>query len=220
MSPRISFDNELRLLKDNVADMVSRVEENYERLFEALKEQNKEEIIKIRNNDKLFGKKQREIESQCLFLITKQQPVAGDLRVVTASLKVVTDIERIGDNVADMADLLLRLKMKDLSLFSAHIEGMIDATREMFCAAVDAFVNRSLEGARKVIKEDDVIDELFNKVKNDLIESLKKEIKDADECIDVLMLAKYLEKTGDHAVNISEWEIFQETGNISDMRLL
>lgn len=220
MSPRISFDNELRLLKDNVADMVSRVEENYERLFEALKEQNKEEIIKIRNNDKLFGKKQREIESQCLFLITKQQPVAGDLRVVTASLKVVTDIERIGDNVADMADLLLRLKMKDLSLFSVHIEGMIDATREMFCAAVDAFVNRSLEGARKVIKEDDVIDELFNKVKNDLIESLKKEIKDADECIDVLMLAKYLEKTGDHAVNISEWEIFQETGNISDMRLL
>lgn len=220
MSPRISFDNELRLLKDNVADMVSRVEENYERLFEALKEQNKEEIIKIRNNDKLFGKKQREIEAQCLFLITKQQPVAGDLRVVTASLKVVTDIERIGDNVADMADLLLRLKMKDLSLFSVHIEGMIDATREMFCAAVDAFVNRSLEGARKVIKEDDVIDELFNKVKNDLIESLKKEIKDADECIDVLMLAKYLEKTGDHAVNISEWEIFQETGNISDMRLL
>lgn len=220
MSPRISFDNELRLLKDNVADMVSRVEENYERLFEALKEQNKEEIIKIRNNDKLFGKKQREIESQCLFLITKQQPVAGDLRVVTASLKVVTDIERIGDNVADMADLLLRLKMKDLSLFSVHIEGMIDATREMFCAAVDAFVNRSLEGARKVIKEDDVIDELFNKVKNDLIESLKKEIKDADECIDVLMLAKYLEKTGDHAVNISEWEVFQETGNISDMRLL
>lgn len=220
MSPRISFDNELRLLKDNVADMVKRVEENYERLFEALKDQNEDEIVKIRNNDKLFGKKQREIESQCLFLITKQQPIASDLRVVTASLKVVTDIERIGDNVADMADLLLRLKLKDLSLFSIHINGMIDATREMFCDAVDAFVGRNLEGAKKVIKEDDVIDELFNKVKNDLIESLKKEIKDADECIDVLMIAKYLEKIGDHAVNIGEWEIFQETGNISDMRLL
>lgn len=220
MSPRISFDNELRLLKDNVADMVKRVEENYERLFEALKDQNEDEIVKIRNNDKLFGKKQREIESQCLFLITKQQPIASDLRVVTASLKVVTDIERIGDNVADMADLLLRLKLKDLSLFSVHIDGMIDATREMFCDAVDAFVGRNLEGAKKVIKEDDVIDELFNKVKNDLIESLKKEIKDADECIDVLMIAKYLEKIGDHAVNIGEWEIFQETGNISDMRLL
>ncbi len=220
MSPRISFDNELKLLKRNVADMVNRVEENYERLFEALKEQNEEEIIKIRNNDKMFGKKQREIESQCLFLITKQQPVASDLRVVTASLKVVTDIERIGDNVADMAELLLRLKLKDLTLFSIHIDGMIDATREMFCDAVDAFVNRNPERAREVIKEDDVIDEFFNKVKSDLIESLKKEIKDADECIDVLMLAKYLEKIGDHAVNIAEWEIFQETGNISDMRLL
>lgn len=220
MSPRISFDNELKLLKRNVADMVNRVEENYERLFEALKEQNEEEIIKIRNNDKMFGKKQREIESQCLFLITKQQPVASDLRVVTASLKVVTDIERIGDNVADMAELLLRLKLKDLALFSIHIDGMIDATREMFCDAVDAFVNRNPERAREVIKEDDVIDEFFNKVKSDLIESLKKEIKDADECIDVLMLAKYLEKIGDHAVNIAEWEIFQETGNISDVRLL
>lgn len=220
MSPRISFDNELKFLKDNVADMVSRVEKNYENLFEALKVQNEEEIMKIRNNDKLFGKKQREIESQCLFLITKQQPIVSDLRVVTASLKVVTDIERIGDIVADMADLLLRLEMKDLNLFSAHMKGMSEATREMFCEAVDAFVNRNLEEAKKVIKEDDIIDELFNKVKYDLIESLKKESRDADECVDVLMLAKYLEKIGDHAVNICEWEIFQETGNISDTRLL
>lgn len=219
MSPRISFDNELRLLKENLTDMANRVEENYERLFEALKLQNEDEIIKIRNNDKLFGKKQREIESQCLFLITKQQPVASDLRVITASLKVVTDVERIEVHVADMAELLLRLKMKDLSLFSSHVNGMIGATREMFCDAVEAFVNRNPEDAKRVIKEDDVIDGLFNKVKNDLIESLKKELRDADECVDVLMLAKYLEKIGDHAVNISEWEIFQETGSISDIRL-
>lgn len=220
MSPRISFDHELKLLKENVSDMVNRVEENYEHLFDALKSQEEDEILKIKNNDKLINKQQREIESQCLFLITRQQPVVGDLRVVTASLKVVTDIERIGDHVSDMAELILRLKMKDFSLFSVHLDGMIDATREMFCEAVDAFVSRNMEKAQKVIKEDDVIDELFNKVKVDLIESLKREVKDADECIDVLMLAKYLEKIGDHAVNICEWEIFQETGNISDMRLL
>ncbi len=220
MSPRISFDHELKLLKENVSDMVNRVEENYEHLFDALKSQEEDEILKIKNNDKLINKQQREIESQCLFLITRQQPVVGDLRVVTASLKVVTDIERIGDHVSDMAELILRLKMKDFSLFSVHLDGMIDATREMFCEAVDAFVSRDMEKAQKVIKEDDVIDELFNKVKVDLIESLKREVKDADECIDVLMLAKYLEKIGDHAVNICEWEIFQETGNISDMRLL
>ena len=82
------------------------------------------------------------------------------------------------------------------------------------------FIARDMEAAKRVIREDDIIDECFNKVKYDLIDSLKREVKDADECIDVLMLAKYLEKIGDHAVNIGEWEIFQETGNISDMRLL
>ena len=220
MSPRITFENELKVLRGNVSEMAQKVEESYVTLFEALESQSEEVIVKLKNNSKAFSKRQREIESQCLFLITKQQPIVGDLRVVTASLKVVTDIERVGDHVSDMAELLLRLKMKDLSLYSVHVKTMILATREMIHNAVEAFVERNMEGAREVIKSDDVVDECFNKVKKDLIESLKKEVKDADECVDVLMLAKYLEKIGDHAVNICEWEIFQETGNISDMRLL
>ena len=220
MSPRITFENELKVLRGNVSEMAQKVEESYVTLFEALESQSEEVIAKLKNNSKAFSKRQREIESQCLFLITKQQPIVGDLRVVTASLKVVTDIERVGDHVSDMAELLLRLKMKDLSLYSVHVKTMILATREMIHNAVEAFVERDMEGAREVIKSDDVVDECFNKVKKDLIESLKKEVKDADECVDVLMLAKYLEKIGDHAVNICEWEVFQETGNISDMRLL
>lgn len=220
MSPRITFENELKVLRGNVSEMAQKVEESYVTLFEALESQSEEVIAKLKNNSKAFSKRQREIESQCLFLITKQQPIVGDLRVVTASLKVVTDIERVGDHVSDMAELLLRLKMKDLSLYSVHVKTMILATREMIHNAVEAFVERNMEGAREVIKSDDVVDECFNKVKKDLIESLKKEVKDADECVDVLMLAKYLEKIGDHAVNICEWEVFQETGNISDMRLL
>ena len=220
MSPRIIFDNELKLLRENVAQMARKVEESYDELFKALAEQDENKIMELKKNDKAVSKRQREIESQCLFLITKQQPIVGDLRVVTASLKVVTDIERVGDHVSDMADLLLRLQMKDLSLFSVHVETMIMATREMLHEAVEMFIARYMEAAKRVIKEDDIIDECFNKVKYDLIDSLKREVKDADECIDVLMLAKYLEKIGDHAVNIGEWEIFQETGNISDMRLL
>lgn len=220
MSPRITFENELKVLRGNVSEMAQKVEESYVTLFEALESQSEEVIVKLKNNSKAFSKRQREIESQCLFLITKQQPIVGDLRVVTASLKVVTDIERVGDHVSDMAELLLRLKMKDLSLYSVHVKTMILATREMVHNAVEAFVERDMEGAREVIKSDDVVDECFNKVKKDLIEALKKEVKDADECVDVLMLAKYLEKIGDHAVNICEWEVFQETGNISDMRLL
>ena len=220
MSPRIIFDNELKLLRENVAQMARKVEESYDELFKALAEQDENKIMELKKNGKAVSKRQREIESQCLFLITKQQPIVGDLRVVTASLKVVTDIERVGDHVSDMADLLLRLQMKDLSLFSVHVETMIMATREMLHEAVEMFIARDMEAAKRVIKEDDIIDECFNKVKYDLIDSLKREVKDADECIDVLMLAKYLEKIGDHAVNIGEWEIFQETGNISDMRLL
>lgn len=220
MSPRIIFDNELKLLRENVAQMARKVEESYDELFKALAEQDENKIMELKKNDKAVSKRQREIESQCLFLITKQQPIVGDLRVVTASLKVVTDIERVGDHVSDMADLLLRLQMKDLSLFSVHVETMIMATREMLHEAVEMFIVRDMEAAKRVIREDDIIDECFNKVKYDLIDSLKREVKDADECIDVLMIAKYLEKIGDHAVNIGEWEIFQETGNISDMRLL
>lgn len=220
MSPRIIFDNELKLLRENVAQMARKVEESYDELFKALAEQDENKIMELKKNDKAVSKRQREIESQCLFLITKQQPIVGDFRVVTASLKVVTDIERVGDHVSDMADLLLRLQMKDLSLFSVHVETMIVATREMLHEAVEMFIARDMEAAKRVIREDDIIDECFNKVKYDLIDSLKREVKDADECIDVLMLAKYLEKIGDHAVNIGEWEIFQETGNISDMRLL
>lgn len=220
MSPRITFENELKLLKENVAEMAQRVEENYDSLFDAFMNRSKEDIVRIRNIDKEINKRQREIESQCLFLITKQQPVIGDLRTVTASLKVVTDIERVGDHVADMADLLLRIGMKDLKQYSAHLIPMIQAAKEMVRTSVEAFVNRNTEIADEVIKADDVVDDLFNKVKNDLIEALKKEAEDADECVDMLMMAKYLEKIGDHAVNISEWGIFQETGNMNNMRIL
>lgn len=220
MSPRITLENELSALQSNVADMVCRVEANYEKLFQALEEKNETGIKKLIMGDKEIIRQQREIESQCLFLITKQQPIVGDLRVVTAALKVVTDIWRIGEHVIDMAELVLRLNLKDPGIFSVHINGMVTATKEMFCEAVGAFTNRNIQKAREVILLDDVIDELFNKVKQDLINSLKRELEDADDCIDVLMLAKYLEKIGDHAVNICEWEIFQETGNMSDTRIL
>lgn len=220
MSPRTTFINELNQLKENVADMATRVEKNYETLFEAYEKKEKAAIEKIVAVDKDINRRQREIESECLFLITKQQPIVSDLRAVTASLKVVTDIERVGDHVADIAELLIRMDMKELSVYSAHLNPMIRETRDMLRMAVDAFTGRNKEEAQEVIQKDDVVDELFNAVKNDVIESLKKETRDADECVDILMVAKYLEKIGDHAVNICEWEIFKETGNISDMRLL
>lgn len=220
MSPRTTFINELNQLKENVADMATRVEKNYETLFEAYEKKEKAAIEKIVAVDKDINRRQREIESECLFLITKQQPIVSDLRAVTASLKVVTDIERVGDHVADIAELLIRMDMKELAVYSAHLNPMIRETRDMLRMAVDAFTGRNKEEAQEVIQKDDVVDELFNAVKNDVIESLKKETRDADECVDILMIAKYLEKIGDHGVNIGQWEIFQETGEIDEIRLL
>lgn len=220
MSPRISFEKDLALLDENVAEMGKKALENFEVLFAAFENGNKEEICRITKIDKEIGNRQREIESRCLFLITKQQPIVGDLRVVTAALKVVTDIERIGDHVADIAELLLRIGIKDLTQYSIHIVPMIMAAKDMTKIAVDAFAGRNRALAEEVIASDDVVDELFNGVKSDLIELLKRDAKDADDCIDVLMVVKYLEKIGDHAVNIGQWAVFKETGNMDNMRIL
>lgn len=220
MSPRTVFEHELKVLKENVADMSLQAEAAYEELFNALKTKDMERIKKILKSDRVVTDMERNIESKCLSLITKQQPVARDLRMVTASLKVVTDIERVGDHVTDIAELLLRLNLNPLSLYSRHLEPMVKATREMIHAAVKAFTDRDRESAAEVIESDDAVDDLFNKVKLDLIDYLKKETVSADECVDVLMLAKYLEKIGDHAVNIAQWEMFQETGDMGEVRIL
>lgn len=220
MSPRTVFEQELKELKENVETMSRQVEETYIALFHALEYKQEDRIRKIMESDRGITDMERNIESGCLSLITKQQPVARDLRIVSASLKVVTDIERVGNHVSDIAELLLRLGMKGLDSYSEHLTPMMNAAKEMIHASVKAFADRDEEAAREVIDGDDAVDALFNKVKDDLIDYLRKETKDANECIDVLMIAKYFEKIGDYAVNIAQWELFQETGDIGDIRLL
>ncbi len=220
MSPRPTFEQELKQLHEDVREMGMTVERTYDELFDAVKQQNDEMLERIMKSDRIINDMQRNIEASCLTLITKQQPVARDLRLVTAALKVVTDIERIGDHCADIAELILRLEMVDLTKYSQHLSRMIEETKKLEHAAVDAFVNRDLAAAKQVILDDDIVDDLFNKVKMDLVEHIKGGTIGADECVDVLMLAKYLEKIGDHAVNIGEWEDFQENGTIDDVRIL
>ena len=175
---------------------------------------------KIISGDRVINDMERNIESRCLSLITRQQPIAGDLRMISAALKVVTDIERIGDQTADIAELMLRMKGTELDTYSRHITGMLGVAKEIVHDAVDAFVNRDSKAADEVIRHDDVVDELFSKVKDDLVRRLQEGVPDVDACVDVLMIAKYLERIGDHAVNIAEWELFQESGSIKDIRLM
>lgn len=214
MSPRLLFEEELEELKRSVSDMGEQIEKVYDRLFEVLKERDREALEAIVTNDRVINDMQRNIEAKCLTLLTKQQPVARDLRTVSAALKVVTDIERVGDHVSDMAELFLRLDMQKVEDFSASLPQMIEAAKRSVGEAIEAFVDMNMEAAKDVIAFDDVIDDLFNKVKEELIGDLRSGKKDPDDCVDVLMIAKYLEKIGDHAVNIGEWAIFRETGDI------
>ena len=220
MTPRITFEHELEELKINLEEMGQHVESIYDRLFLAIGAGDKNAIRNIMKDDRVINDMERHIEARCLTLITKQQPVARDLRVVSAALKVVTDLERVGDQVTDIAEITLRFDDSDVFRYSVHLATMADATKEQLHQAVEAFINRDMESATELIAGDDVIDDLFNKVKSDVIDYLRTGKWPADECIDLLMIAKYLEKIGDHAVNIADWECFQETGNIHNTRLL
>lgn len=220
MSPRITYEAELERLREDTEKIGEAVQNVYGRLFEALKEKKEDELSQICESEHDIHMMQRSIEGSCLNLITKQQPIASDLRRVTAVLKSVNDISRIGDQCADIAELLLRMQMKELSAFSAHISDMIDCTQKQLADSVEAFLKRDVIAASSVISKDDLVDEFFNRVKEDLISHLKEGTKDADDCVDILMIAKHLEKTGDHAVNIAEWTVFRETGEFQEVRLL
>ncbi|MGN0131825.1 MAG: phosphate signaling complex protein PhoU [Lachnospiraceae bacterium] len=220
MSPRTNFENELTLLHENLEEMGILVEKNLDQLFNAYENKDRETLETLRRNDRIVNDMERHIESQCLTLITKQQPVARDLRFISAALKVVTDIERAGDQIADIAELFLRLEMDDLSKYSVHFGEMIKEIRAMINDSVDAFINKNIENSQRVIDNDDIVDDLFNRVKDDVITDVKENRITADECADTLMIAKHLEKIADYAVNIGEWGIFQETGDIEDIRIL
>ncbi len=220
MSPRKTFDSELKRLHEDVEEIGMAVQALYIKLFWALSEKKEDELVEIAKSDRDIHAMQRSIESSCLNLITKQQPVARDLRQVTAALKAVNDISRIGDQCVDIAELLLRMNMKELSEFSEHLSNMIVQTKEQLSEATDAFMQKDTTVAAGVIEKDDLVDDLFNLVKDDLIRHLKEDGKDPDDCIDVLMIAKHIEKVGDHAVNMAEWAIFRETGEINNVQLL
>ena len=215
MSPRILFEQELETLKDKVTEMGERAEISYNKLLLALKAGDRETLTQLLDNDRQMVDMLRSIEARCLALMIKQQPVARDLRLVTASLKVVTDMERIGDHVGDMAELFLRRKEPVQQTESDEvILKMMDEARTMVRESVEAFVEGDAETARMVIDNDDVVDGLFNQVKEDMMHAIQGHTLDADRVVDNLMIAKYLEKVGDHAVNIGKWTRFRVTGEL------
>lgn len=215
MAPRKIFEQELEQLREKMSDMGEYAGIQFDRLCLAVRGNDRETLKLLLVNDRGIVDMQRSIEAGCLALMTKQQPVAGDLRLVSAALKAVTDLERIGDHVSDMAELFLRRTVPVGQAEGDEILlSMMEETRTMFREAMEAFSEEDAETARMVIDSDDAVDALFNRMKEKMMEAIRTRSLDADSVVDNLMLAKYLEKVGDHAVNIGEWALFRVTGEI------
>lgn len=220
MSPRIYFEQELELLKANVTEMGERAEMSYDRMVAAIEANDRETLKQLLDNDRQMTDMQRSIEGKCLQLLTRQQPVAKDLRLVSSALKVVTDIERVGDHVSDISDLYLRMGgVYAESSYEQLLASMLKEAKEMLHRSVESFVNGDEKAARAVIVGDDVVDELFNQMKEMMMQAICNQDLDADKVVDYLMVAKYLEKIGDHAVNIAEWACFLVTGDMQGVEL-
>ncbi len=220
MTARMSFEHELQLLKDNLHEMGQMIESAIEKTLIAFESQDEAVANEIIQEDRTINDIEKTIESRCLSLILKQQPVARDLRVVTTALKVVTDMERIGDHAADIAELIIREKREPLFNLVQHIPEMGKAAKQMVHDAVHAFTSLDTEKAKEIAKKDDIVDDLFDKVKEEVALLLRASNEHVDQCVDILMIAKYFERIGDHAVNICEWTEFNETGSVNNIRIL
>lgn len=218
--PRKTFEASLEDLNVELIKMGAIVEKAINSAIAAFKDHDEKLAKEVVEQDRVIDDMEKDIEAKCLSLILRQQPVACDLRVVSTALKMVTDMERIGDQAADIAELVMGFS--DALKYNAieHIPAMAEVAVAMVHEAIAAFVNRDVNAAREIIRKDDIVDELFEKVKKDVSNSLKNNVENCDIDINFLMIAKYLERIGDHAENICEWIEFSETGDYKNGRLL
>ena len=209
---RANFERDLQQLHNELIEMGSFVESAIEDSIKAFKTHDMELCRTIIENDKVVDSMEKRIEAKCLWLIAREQPVASDLRRITTALKITTDMERIGDHASDIAELVLRDPDSNVFADSGHIPQMATAAIQMVHDAVAAYVDLDTELAARTEKADDVVDDYFNLIKNELVEVFATQPKHLDHAIDLLLIAKYLERIGDHAVNICEWVRFSQTG--------
>ncbi|HIV26762.1 MAG TPA: phosphate signaling complex protein PhoU [Candidatus Ornithocaccomicrobium faecavium] len=206
------FHDELDALNTHLLEMGSMIEYAIETGVQAMEQRNAELARTIVSYDREIDQKEREIESQCLKLLLRQHPVARDLRFISAALKMVTDMERVGDQAADISEIVSYIAQEGYIKQLEHIPKMAEKAVHMVKRAVDAFINRDLDLARAVIDMDDEVDGLFDVIKRELIELIHQNSDMGAQALDLLMIAKYFERIGDHAVNIAEWVEFAITG--------
>ena len=206
---RDKYQEDLEKLNANILKMGKMIEIAIESTVIALMGRDIQAASTVSENDEAIDNMEREIEALCMKLLLQQQPVATDLRVITAALKMVTDMERIGDHAADIAELVLQIpdckynKMDTITEISTQIIKMIHDS-------VDSFIQRNYDKAQIVIAQDDIVDNLYHEIKSDLIQKIKK-TDDGEQILDYLLIARYFERIGDHATNIAKWVVFAIT---------
>ena len=221
---RTRFDEQLQKLNTEMIGMGSMIERAIESAGVLLSTRDLESARTLRDGDNEVDRKEREIETLCLRLILMQQPVARDLRLISAALKMITDMERIADQASDIAEIITMPVEGELLRLPAHLPQMAAETARMVHRAIDAYVTRDLTLARQVMQDDDIVDELFTQVKEELMELINSSCASGlapigMQLLDMLMIAKYFERSADHAVNIAEWVEFAVTGEYKGDRL-
>lgn len=217
---RDNFDKQLLELNNSLIEMGEMVKKAISDATKALIEQDVEFAQKIISADDIIDDREKEIESLCLKLILRQQPVARDLRLVSAILKLITDLERIGDHASDISEYTIMLADRPYIKKMEHIPQMAAVTMRMVIDSITAFVNKDIDLAKKVIANDDEVDNLFETVREELTQLISENPNNGDQAIDIMMVAKYYERIGDHATNVAEWVVFSITGAHKDIQIM
>lgn len=211
------YEKQLNTLNEYMKEMGQLIENAIDNGVKSLLERNTEKAEKTIKFDHEVDQKERDIENLCLQLLLSQQPVATDLRMVSAALKMVTDMERIGDHAADISEITLLLAKNGYPEDLQNIRKMAEETISMVRESIVAYVERDAKKAMEIIRHDDVVDSYFVRIKTDVIRQINENIQSGEQAADVLMIAKYLERIGDHATNIAEWILFYITGEHPDL---
>ena len=209
---RTKYTKQLDELNNELITMGAMCEEAIENSVKYLLDKSDNIREDVVETEKQINQKERDIETLCMKLLMQQQPVAGDLRIISSALKIISDMERIGDQAFDIAEIAVHVLPEGIQS-KTHIEEMARATIKMVSGSVDSFVKKDVEKAYDVIKLDDTVDGLFDKVKKELIHAIETNNDEAETLVDMVMIAKYFERIGDHAENIAQWVIYYVTGN-------
>ena len=214
------YNKQLSELEKMMCDMGQMIETAIEDAMTALLEKDQEKAKEIIQNDEKVDHQQKKIEDLCMQLLLSQQPVATDLRQISSAIKMVTDMERIGDHAADISEITLQLTQSGYPHDLTEVKKMAKETTDMLKDSLDAYIEKNAQKAVKVIHQDDVVDDYFSRIKKEIIRQINESSEGGEQEADLLMIIKYLERIGDHATNIAEWVLFYITGEHPDVSQL